>query len=59
MKTGLRTIAKGILLVAAGVSFARLLGPKACGACVAHYGQKCRCRTDETRAKEPSEVQSA
>ena len=33
MKTGLRTIAKGILFVAAGFAFARLLGPKACGAC--------------------------
>jgi hypothetical protein len=28
MKTGLRTIAKGILLVTAAFAFARLLGPK-------------------------------
>ena len=59
MKTGMRTIAKGILLVAAGFAFARLLGPKACGACMAHCGQKRRCRTNETHAEAPSEVQSA
>ncbi|MGZ6623846.1 MAG: hypothetical protein ACXVHD_30065 [Solirubrobacteraceae bacterium] len=59
MKTSLRTIAKGFLLVAAGVAFARLLGPKACGACSAHCGQKCRCRANETHAEAPTEGQSA
>ena len=59
MKTGQRTIAKGILLVAAGFAFARLLGPKARSACMANCGQKCRCRTNETHAEAPSEVQSA
>jgi hypothetical protein len=43
MKTGPSTIATGILLAAAGFAFARLLGPKACGACMAHCGEKCRC----------------
>ena len=59
MKTGVRTIAKGILLVAAGFAFARLLGPKVCGACMGHCGDKCRCRCSEAHGEEPSDVQSA
>ena len=56
MKTGLRTIASGILLAAAGFAFARPLGSKVCGACMSHCGEKCRCRSDEGPGEAPSEV---
>ena len=57
MKTTLRTIARGIVLAAAGFAFARLLGPKACATCKAHCGEHCGCMADQGPSETSPEMQ--